>query len=145
MDDLPSDFKPEKKRNTKAIILIVAVIAIISFAVYSSYNIKYVDESYGNLHATISKKIELTSGRLDGSLINDGKISWDINSVNIVGGDITCFRMPKDVGVNETVFIGDMYCTGRNIEDGASYSILIYINDVDDESVKFLITATVQN
>ena len=145
MDELPADFKQEKKRNTKAIILIVAVIVVISLAVYSSYNTKYVDESYGNLHASISKNIEMTSGRLDGSLINDGKIAWDVNSIDIVGADISCFRMPKDVAVNETAFISSMYCTARNIEEGASYSVLIYVSDAEDESVKFLITATVQN
>lgn len=145
MDDLPPDFKQEKKRNNKAIILIVAVIAIISLAAYSSYNTKYVDESYGDLHATISKKIELTTGRLDGAIINDGKKAWNVDSIDIVGGEISCFRMPKDVAVNETAFISSMYCTARNIEEGASYSVLIYVNDVDDESKKFLITATVQN
>lgn len=144
MDDIPIDFTPEKTRNTKKIILIVAVAAILSLAVYTSYNTKYVDESANDLHATVIKDITLIDGRLDGEILNDGEKTWDISSINIIGGKISCFRLPTDIKTNETASLGGMYCTATDTDKGASYSVLIYVNDSEDETKKYLISGTVQ-
>jgi len=145
MDDLPIDYKPKKARNNKTIILIIVVLAILSFAVYTSYNTKYVDPSTNYLHATVIKDLSMVSGRLAGTIINDGEKPWDVNSVNVIGGKTSCFILPKGIKSNQTISLDGMYCSTTGIELGDSYSVLIYVNDVDDKSKKYLITGTVQN
>ncbi len=145
MDDLPIDYTPVKTRNNKRIILIVAVVAILSFVVYTSYNTKYVDSSSNDLHATVIQDLSMVSGKLDGTILNDGEKAWDVSSVNVIGGKTNCFRLPKGIKTNETISLGGMFCTTTGVEKGDSYSVLIYVNDVDDESKKYLITGTVQN
>ena len=137
MDDLPLDYTPVKTRNNKRIILIVAVVALVAFAVFSSYQTKYVDDSAKNQHAILTKDISISGGRISAQIMNDGNHTWDVSSLDVVGGKSSCNRLPKGVKSNETVSVS---CLASGIEKGASYSVLIYLNDVNDESKRFLIS-----
>lgn len=141
MDDLPPDFKQEKTRNTKRIALIVAVVAIIGLAVYSSYNMKYVNESSGDLHATVTRDISLSGGRIRATLLNDGETMWNVSSVELIGGKTSCWRMAKNVAVNESASIS---CSSTNIDEGQTYSIVITLVDAANPEKKFLITGSAE-
>lgn len=139
MDDLPIDFKPEKKSNTKRIVLVVGIVALLSFVVYSTYNMKYVDESVGDLHATVTQDISLTGGRIRATLLNDGETMWNVSSVDLIGAKANCRRLAKMVAVNDSATIS---CSTTGIDEGASYVIVITIVNVDDAEKKYLISGT---
>jgi len=126
MDDIPDDYKHKKTRNTKAIVLFAILIAVISFAAYNSYQTKYVDDQSGSIHATLVEDITLNGGRVRAKLINDGVLAWDIDSVEIIGAKTNCWRLKKGVEHNETATVS---CTGSGIDEGASYSVVIWLTN----------------
>tara|TARA_B100001971_G_C17775343_1_gene327004 strand:+ start:48 stop:476 length:429 start_codon:yes stop_codon:yes gene_type:complete len=130
MDDLPADYKPVKKRNYKVIILIIAVVAIISYAALNSYMTKYVDEP-ADLHATIIGEVSLSGSGISANLLNDGVVNWDVDSVDVGGGGSSCGNLAKDVKPNTTARVR---CTITEWEEGRSYPIVISVKNVDDES-----------
>lgn len=142
MDDLPIDFKPEKTRNTTKIIMLVAVIAIISFAVYFSYESKYVDNSNKELHATLIQDISMSSGTIRAALVNDGTNTWNITSIDISGATTTCKNLPTNIIANSTA---NIRCGTRGAESGESYNIIITFTDVNDPTKKYLISEITEN
>ncbi len=138
MDDLPIEYVGGK-RNYKAIILIIAVAAIISFAAYSSFQQTDVDESSGNIHATVLEAITLDKGRIKTKLLNDGVSEWDIVKVDIIGGKTRCWSLAKSVKTNSTATVS---CSATNIEMGTSYTIFITLANAEDESETFMVAGS---
>ena len=116
------------------------MVAIISFAALNSYQTKCVDEPSG-LHATLTGEITINGGSVRARLLNDGVTEWNVTSADVVGEISSCRRLPNSVKSNETVSVR---CIATGIDEGASYSIVIYIVDAKDESNKYMLSGMAQ-
>ena len=141
MDDIPDDYKHKKTRNTKAIALFIVLIAVVSFAAASSYQTKYVADKSSSINATLVEDITLNGGRVRAKLINDGPLTWDIDSVEIIGGKANCWRYAKNVEFNETATVS---CTGQDIDEGKTYSIVIWIVNPEDEDHRYMVSGVAE-
>ena len=139
MEQLPINIEPEEKRNYKAILLIV-VVGIIVFAAFYSYQSKYAEEPSGNIHATIVEDMVVQYSSVKATLLNDGVSEWDIVNVDIFGADARCGNLAKNVKPNGTAVVS---CRAYDVTTGTSYSFIITLANVEDESDKFKIQGSV--
>jgi hypothetical protein len=132
MADQSDDVAPIKRRNLRTWGLVLALVVAIALGAFYSVQSRNPDQSgTESLHARLDD-LSLTGSRFSASIANDGVIEWDVDSIDISQGSISCFRLPKgvDPGGSET-----MRCTANGIKTGASYILVVSVKDVGSEEV----------